>query len=200
MTLELDHVIVCLPDLEESARRFERDYEVTSLAGGRHAGHGTGNRIVPLGSNYIELMSVVDEHEARSSSLGRWALSRVDIPGADAVCLRTDDLKGVCARLGLAEVPMSRLRRDGLRLNWRLAGLEDALARNLPFFITWDVEPDQHPGGSPVTHRAGDVGLGMVTIQGPDVDELRQWAPDPVGVSYAEGDVTAISFSLEFAA
>ena len=46
-------------------------------AGGRHPGHGTANRIVPLGSSYIELMAVVDRVEADSSPLGSWVERRL---------------------------------------------------------------------------------------------------------------------------
>ena len=53
-TLELDHVIVCVPDIDECADRFERVSGLKSVEGGKHAGHGTVNRIVPLNETYLE--------------------------------------------------------------------------------------------------------------------------------------------------
>src|SRR5262245_6695165 len=75
--LALDHVIVVVADLDSAAGRLYREHGLASVAGGRHAGHGTGNRIVPLGSTYIELMAVVDPDEAASSPVGSWVGQRV---------------------------------------------------------------------------------------------------------------------------
>jgi hypothetical protein len=52
--LALDHVIVMVQDLDAAARRCYEATGLASVAGGRHPGHGTGNRIVPLGGSYIE--------------------------------------------------------------------------------------------------------------------------------------------------
>lgn len=166
------------------------------MRGGRHAGHGTANRIVPLGPNYIELLTVVDEKEASSSPLGSWVLSRLDTAEANAVCLRTENIEAICDRLGLEAEEMSRVREDAVRLNWRLAGLEQALARHLPFFVEWDVEADQHPGRRPVTHPAGNVRLTSVTFEG-NATELRGWAPQPNGLHYVHAATPAIRFNLE---
>ena len=65
--LALDHVIVTVHELDAAARRYHEEHGLGSVPGGRHAGHGTGNRIVPLGTSYIELMAVVDGDEAASS-------------------------------------------------------------------------------------------------------------------------------------
>jgi hypothetical protein len=72
--LEIDHVIVAVADLDVAAAALEREHGLASVAGGRHPGHGTGNRIVPLGDSYLELMAVVDEDEASASPLGALAL------------------------------------------------------------------------------------------------------------------------------
>ena len=88
--LALDHVIVAVADLDEAARRYDEQHGLTALAGGRHAGHGTGNRIVPLGGSYIELMGVVDREEAAASPLGSWLGRRLEEigEGPAALCLR----------------------------------------------------------------------------------------------------------------
>lgn len=88
--IEIDHVIVAVNDLAAAAARFERDYGLSSVEGGRHRGLGTGNRIVPLGRSYVELMAVVDETE--QSALASWV--RATCAAGDrlaALCLRTDD-------------------------------------------------------------------------------------------------------------
>lgn len=196
MSFELDHVIVCVPDLDRSVRDFEEEHGVVSVAGGRHTGHGTANRIVPLGPNYVELLAVVEVDEARSSQLGSWALDQMGSPGGGGVCLRTHDLDGVCSRLGLETSSMSRVNSEGVRLEWHLAGVERALPGHLPFFIQWNVPAELHPGRADVTHPAGEVRLASVTIEGDHVDELWNWAPSPIGLHYSSASRRRVSFRL----
>lgn len=123
-----------------------------SVPGGRHVGLGTANRIVPLGSNYIELLSVVDETEAMGNMFGRWAIGTIhDNPWRlAALCLRTELIEDVAGRNQLDVEEMSRARPDGTLLSWRMAGLHQALVRNIPFFIQWNVDVSELPGSSDI--------------------------------------------------
>ena len=202
--LAVDHGIVVVNDLEATARRYEHEFGLASVAGGRHAGHGTGNRIVPLGADYIELMAVVDADEAAASPLGTWVRRRlVEVGEAPAaLCLRTDDIDAVARKIGRPPLAMSRTRPDGVELAWHLAGLDAALADGLPFFIQWHVDAADHPGRQPVEHRAAVRGIEWVELGG-DEDRLGAWlgqhelplrhvdgAPGPhrVGISVLDGE------------
>jgi len=196
MRLELDHVIVCVADLDTAAEVFEERFGVTAVGGGRHPGHGTENRIIPLGSSYIELLAVVAEDEAATSPFGRWAAEQSHGADAKAVCLRSDDLDAVCARLDLEPLSMSRETPDGRLLEWRIAGLEPALCQVLPFFIQWDTPPELHPGRTPVAHPAGEARMTSVAILGDHVDELVDWAPEPDGLSYLDAPYREIAYHL----
>jgi Glyoxalase-like domain len=182
----IDHVIVCLPDLEESARVWEQEHGLSSLPGGRHTGLGTGNRIVPLGEQYIELLAVLDESEALATSFGRWAKSRVDsFPGRPAaMCLRTEHLDDIAVRNTLVISEMSRLRPDGAVLGWRMAGLEQGLALGLPFFIQWEIEPDLYPGRD-APDQTGSIDE---VVLGGDQASFDDWAGPVPGVSVVPGD------------
>jgi hypothetical protein len=159
----IDHVIAVVDDLETAAQDILAAHGLASLPGGRHPGHGTGNRIVPLGDSYLELMAVVDRDEAAGSPLGRWAAERAGSGlGADAVCIRTDDVESVAVSLGEEPLAMSRVTDDGRTLSWRLAGLAGMLGEGLPFFIQWDTE--EHPGSSEVDHQVAPVGFGRVGL------------------------------------
>lgn len=164
--IEFDHVIVAVGDLAAAGARFERDYGLVSVEGGRHRGLGTGNRIVPLGDSYVELMAVVDEAEAEKSPLAAWV--RSTCAGGDrvaALCLRTDDADAVAERLGTSAVEMSRLKPDGTELRWKLAGYENMLADpSHPFFIQWYADSADLPGASPVAHPSGACGIEWVEI------------------------------------
>lgn len=187
MSLAVDHLVVCVEDLTAAATSFRTGFGLESVEGGRHRGHGTANRIVPLGDSYMELLAVVDPGEASHSGFGLWAAEKAPPPArVDAVCLRTDDIGEVAARLDLVPMTMSRRRPDGVELAWRLAGLEQATSEALPFFIEWLVPEAQHPGRLPISHRAGTARIVSVTMSG-EVGRLRLWAEGAVGVEIVAG-------------
>jgi len=172
--LTIDHVIVTVEDLDRAATRLYEQHGLASVAGGRHPGHGTGNRIVPLGETYIELMAVIDLRDAASSPMGSWVRRRV-LEAGDApagLCLRTDDIEAVARRTGQSPSRMSRTRPDGVELTWHLAALEAAFSDGLPFFIQWHVAAGDHPGRAVVAHRVPAAGLAWVEMGG----DHQRWA------------------------
>ena len=168
----LDHVIVCVSDLMDAAGNYMAKYGLQSVEGGRHRGHGTANRIVPLGDWYLELIAVVDPVEAAASELGTWVTDRAGRPGADALCLRPDDFERRVEDLGLEPVTMDRTTPEGHILEWRLAGLGLAVAHGLPFFIHWDMPPGLHPGRIEVPGQA--VWNATVVVYSDD-GRLQSW-------------------------
>jgi len=138
--VQLDHVVVAVSDLRSAAADFETRYGLPSVEGGRHPGWGTGNRIVPLGDAYVELLAIVEESEAAVSTFGR-SVADALAGGSQQLlgwAVRTDGLDAVAERLGLDVHAKSRARPDGSVLRWRLAGVEQALVEPcLPFFIEW---------------------------------------------------------------
>jgi hypothetical protein len=163
--LAFDHVVIAVADLDAAANRMYGNHGLGSVPGGRHPGHGTGNRIVPLGPDYLELMAVLDPEEAAESPMGRWVTRSIaEGDRIGALCLRTDDIEATASRLGLEPTPMSRHTPDGRLLSWRLAGVDRALAEGLPFFIQWDT--DEHPGRVPVDHRAEVTGIHWIEYGG----------------------------------
>ena len=170
--IELDHVILAVPELDAAAVGLEREHGLLSVEGGRHPGWGTANRIVPLGAAYLELVAVVDPIEAEESAFGRW------VAGARSTLLgwavRTDELDAVAERLGLPVVAGSRTTPAGDELHWRTAGFEHAAAEpSLPFFIAWG-PGSPHPGDVQVAHPAGDVRLARLEVGG-DPARLEGW-------------------------
>jgi len=195
----LDHVVVAVADLNEAAARFLELYGLASYDGGRHAGLGTANRIIPLGDSYVELLGVVDDATAAESSIGTW-IARAGTRSGRLVswCLGTDDIEGIAARIGAAPQALSRMRPDGVRLSWRSVGFERAMdLSGLPFFISWDGPADQHPGRVPAPHRAAVEGMASVTLGG-DAGRLRAWLGDhdlPVEFSGGPPGVDSVSIA-----
>ncbi|MFC6239027.1 VOC family protein [Longivirga aurantiaca] len=170
---EVDHVVLGVADLDDAAARLA-EQGITALPGGTHPHWGTANRIVPLGSAYLELVAVVDADVAATSAFGSWVAAQARGDAAWGWAVRSQDIAATAERLGLDLVAGSRVRPDGVTLSWQLAGVPDEGSdRSLPFFIAWgDGVP--MPGGSAVTHDAGTVLLRGLTVGGDD-DALRGW-------------------------
>lgn len=158
----VDHVLLPVTDLDEGARRLHERYGLDVLAGGRHPGMGTANLIVPLGLQYLELITIADDAEAATSSLGR-AVIQALAGGRTFVAwaLRTADLDALRAKLERAGRMLpemtegTRPRPDGTVLRWRTQNLvEDGRLSALPFVIQWDIPHELHPGRAPAGHTA----------------------------------------------
>jgi hypothetical protein len=178
--MQIDHVIYATRDLDAAAARLEAEHGLVAQGGGRHAGIGTENRIVPLGGGYLELIAVADLAEAERSALGHELAARIRSVGEGLMgwVVSVGDVVHEAGRTG---AELSTIERDGLRA--RLAGVATAMAEpSLPFFIERDAGVAD-PGA------AGDAGgISWVEVSG-DAARLRAWlggAELPVRVSDGE--------------
>jgi len=178
--VRIDHAIIGARDIETVADRLWERHGLASLPGGRHAGWGTHNRIVPLGGPYLEIIGVVDENEALRDPMGRWLVANT-ATGDPLMgwCCETADIERLSRRLGLALERGGRDRPDGSRLSWRVAGRDAALGAR-PFFIAWD-EPDMRPGLLSAPHAVELRGISRVEV-GCSAEELDGWVEDDVPV------------------
>jgi catechol 2,3-dioxygenase-like lactoylglutathione lyase family enzyme len=198
--MRIDHVVYAVRDLDAAAERFRDEHGLVSVSGGVHPRWGTGNRLIPLGGQYLELLGVVDPAAADPTALGRALASRTEHgDGWFALCLADDDIELTGARLGLRVEPGSRLRPDGATVAWRGAGIEDPRrSADLPFFIAWDVPPDLHPGAHPPAHPCGATGIARVDVAG-DPGAFAGWtagAELPVRiVADAERGIRAVALA-----
>ena len=164
--MRIDHVIYATQDLDAAAARLESEHGLVADGGGRHAGIGTENRIVPLGGGYLELIAVVDYAEAQRSALGHQLAERIAErrEGLMGWVVAVEDVIGHAGRTG---AELSTIERSGLRA--RLAGVATAMAEPaLPFFIERDA-------GIADPGAAGDAGgITWVELAG-DEARLRAW-------------------------
>jgi hypothetical protein len=168
--------VFAVRDLDTAAARWDEDYGLASTPGGRHPRWGTANRIVPLGPDYLELISVVEPDVAVETVLGR-ALLHLTADGDRwfSLCLSDDDIESTAARLHLTVESGTRMTPEGTELRWLGAGIDaDEREPWLPFFIAWDVPPELHPGRTPVRHRVEVAGIASAEISGDPV-RLRDW-------------------------
>ncbi len=172
----IDHAVLAVRDLDASAARLWDEHGLRFAPGGRHPRWGTGNMIAPLGGDYLELLGVVDEDVGASTVVGR-TLLELSAEGDRwfSICLADDDIEATAGRLGLTVQPGSRTRLDGTEVRWRGAGIEERGADLwLPFFITWDVPAELHPGAAPAEHRVPVEGIAWADVGG-DEARLHDW-------------------------
>jgi hypothetical protein len=188
--LLLDHAVYAVADLDLAAARFREEFGLDSTDGGRHERWGTANRIVPLGDQYLELVAAVDEPMAAETAFGRGVLERAARGGGwFTIAAVADELDAVASRLGLEVGSGSRTRPDGQTVRWRMAGLDDPRREPwMPFFLTWDVRPDLHPGRARAGHGIRADGIGWVEVGG-DAERLRTWlGGDELPIRFVEAD------------
>lgn len=150
MPTRFDHIVIGVRDLDAATRHYQHlGFDVRF--GGRHTGRGTHNAIFRFGLDYVELLSVYDEAEARASGLRGGAILDA-LQGRDEVllgyALATAHIEEEAERFRGSELfveepfAMKRARPDGHVLSWRLfvpGGV--SWRRPWPFIIQWD-EPD----------------------------------------------------------
>jgi hypothetical protein len=177
----VDHVLLPVEDLEAGAQSLHERFGLRSIAGGRHPKVGTANMIVPLGSQYLELIAIVDPQEAAQSRLGM-RLERALKEGRTFVAwaLRTQSLDGVGDKLRAAGwnpppvVEGSRNRPDGRVLSWRTQDIETGHEPSaIPFVIEWRVPDGLHPGEADASHRGGATALRRVVVGARDPSRIR---------------------------
>ena len=173
--VELDHVLIAVTDLAAAAREFQARWGLASVEGGRHPDWGTANRIVPLGTSYLELIAVVDQQAAAASSFGQWVARDASPLGRPlGWAVRTGQLDELARRLELRVHGGSRVAPSGELVRWRSAGFEQAAAEpSLPFFIEWAAGV-RLPGTTAVTHPATPTGIATLLLEG-DPERLADW-------------------------
>ncbi len=132
------------------------------------------NRIVPLGDTYLELVSVIDEADARESVFGRWVASGASERGHPiGWAVRTDEIDAIARRLGLTVRAGSRAMPDGELLQWRSTGMEEAAAGPSLPFVEWSPGTEL-PSRIAVKHPTGTAAITRVLING-DTSRLAAW-------------------------
>ncbi|MGH7540410.1 MAG: VOC family protein [Gemmatimonadota bacterium] len=197
----IDHVVLAVGDLDASAARLWDEHGLRFAPGGHHPRWGTANMIAPLGRDYVELLGVVDPDVASTTVLGRTIAGLTQERDRwFSVCLADDDLERTATRLGLSVEPRARTRPDGVQVRWRGAGIEERGEElGLPFFITWDVLPELHPGAAATGHRVPAEGIARAEVGG-DEERLREWlGGDEAPIRVVEGEPRLLAVAIAVA-
>jgi hypothetical protein len=172
----LVQAIVLVPDLLLARRRMEA-LGLTVVEGGSHPGRGTANLIVPFGRQYLELLAIVDENEARTSVQGRPVMAALSArgPGLARWSVEPGDIEATANRVGEPIEQRQRTLPDGTAVRWRAVAVDRAWVE--PWrcaFMVWD-SPDMHPGGRHVVHPNGATGFARLDVVVPDMRKALRW-------------------------
>ena len=163
MLTRIDHVMICVPDLQPAIDAYTRiGFDVRP--GGVHPDAGTENAIAFFQDDYLELLAIRPGEEKRAGAALLDFLARG--PGLRYVALQSDDLAADVAAMRRRGVdvgdPSEGARRtpSGQQLAWKAARLGPA--NPLPIFFIEHLTPlaerrrghtGQHPNGALRTER-----------------------------------------------
>ncbi len=134
----IDHVVIACPDADAAATQLESSLGIACMAGGRHEGFGTRNRIAWLADgSYLELIAVDDEHAAVTSPVGAASLRALEAQGGGLAtyAMLVDDLEATAPAAYGSVTHGSRVRDDGEVVEWWTAFPDAPLSPTVPFLI-----------------------------------------------------------------
>src|SRR5947199_4643687 len=112
MLTRIDHVMICVPDLQQGIDAYTR-LGFTISPGGVHPGQGTQNAIAFHDEDYLELLSVRDRDEYLSGHPGGGLLEFLALGGGlRYIAVQSDDLVADVAQMRQRGVDVSE-PRDG---------------------------------------------------------------------------------------
>lgn len=127
MFTRIDHVTICVPDLEQGVAQFSK-LGFNIYPSGVHAGRGTHNAIAFNRDDYIELLAIRDAAEYRAGNAHGGLADFVAAGGGlRHVVIQSDDLSTDVAAMRARGVDVSdpteggRRTPSGLELKWRIA-------------------------------------------------------------------------------
>ena len=172
---KIDHLVYASPDLELGIKRLEELLGVRASPGGSHAGLGTRNALLCLGSNsYLEIIgpdsAQIDYLSPRPFGIDELTSPTLVTWAAKASSLKDLTKSAAKAGIHLGEAfDMSRQLPDGQLLSWSLTFPQLTAGKGfLPFFIDWGSTP--HPSQS----AAGGATLTKLMIEHPHCEKLTE--------------------------
>jgi catechol 2,3-dioxygenase-like lactoylglutathione lyase family enzyme len=161
MFTQIDHVMICVPDLERGIAQYRR-LGFDMAAGGDHPGKGTHNAIAFNDTDYVELLAVRDLAQYKSAS--SWGGGLPDFVAAGGgirfVVIQSDDLAADVAAMKKRGVDVGdaveggRRTPDGRELKWKSAVLGPK--NPLPLFFIQHLTPLAERKG-PITHHSSPI-------------------------------------------
>lgn len=172
--LELDHLVVVAPNLEQGVEHVYEALGVRMPVGGRHPFMGTHNHVMQLGPEaFLEVIAI--DPQATAPTHPRWfGLDDFagDVPQLGLWVARANSISLVKPHIPVDHrrfIPMSRPTADGL-LEWEISVAENG---RLPFEGAYPTILEWPEGKTPI-HQMANLGCGLASfeIAHPQADEI----------------------------
>lgn len=169
----IDHLVYATPDVDQSITELEARFGIRASLGGQHAGKGTRNALLALGSRtYLEIVG--PDHAQPTPESPRWFdIDTLTAPRLVTWAVHGSALTQLAKNAARKDVHLgdvlagNRTRPDGVRLLWEYTDPRTMMSEGLvPFFIDWGVSP----------HPAARAAHGLTLV------ELRAEHPSPDSV------------------
>ena len=180
MLTRIDHVMICVPDLQQGIDTYTRlGFNISP--GGVHPGQGTHNAIAFHEEDYLELLSVRDRDEYRAGHAGGGLLEFLARGGGlRYIALQSDDLVADVTQMRQRGVDVSDPREGarqtptGQTLRWKAATL--GLRHPLPLFFIEHLTPlpERRQAAQAGPHPNGVLRVDRVYIALADVAAAAQ--------------------------
>lgn len=150
---EIDHIVYCVPDLEQAINNFHEKTGTKPIIGGRHLKKGTRNALVNLGNKcYLEFLAIDKDSQVAAP---RWmGIDLINEPTITRWSLKSTDLEAEQTILNsynpsLAAIEEGeRITAEGELLKWQMTlPISTPEIELVPFMTDWS-QSDMHPTDS----------------------------------------------------
>ncbi len=169
----IDHVVVGAADLDRGIEMIRSATGVEPAAGGQHPHTGTHNALLALGA--AQYLEIVAPRPGVAVAPRLAYLEQLAEPVPVMWAVGTDDIDGVQSMLEFAgyettgAVPGSRVRPDGVKLEWATLHVTKPEIAGAPFFIEWRGSAPHPAASSP-----GGCRLESFEVVVPNPSHLRR--------------------------
>jgi len=154
MKRAIDHIVYCVPDLEEGIEKIRNLFGVQPIWGGRHLNRGTKNALLNLGNScYLEILAADEDNVDFRGN--RWmGIDLIDAPRITRWSLKSENLiedsrvlSDYAAELGAIDGG-KRQTSNGQVLKWQMIlPIASPSVDVLPFMTDWS-QSESHPTDS----------------------------------------------------
>lgn len=148
--LELDHIVIATPDMDDYISNYGNQFSIKAIKGGEHMEWGTYNYLSFFSNNgYLEFLAIDDKEKARKADNPLIQhlvyVNKKKLFGPFQFALRTKHLDKYINHFENNDIPYhgpfpgKREKPDGTVLKWRML-FPDYDYKNgiLPFLIEWE--------------------------------------------------------------
>ena len=196
----MDHLVYCVPDLEEAMAFFRDQHGIHPVIGGKHLKKGTQNALFSLGNQcYLEILAI-DESNT-SIDTDRWmGIDHLTSPKLTRWSLKSDDLRHDTSIVNAYKPEMGAIEEgqrqttSGKTLRWdMILPLSYPEVELIPFMVDWS-SSETHPNDS-LSDTSQLIGL---SLGHPDPETVQKYLNElGINLEVVPSDKATITASIK---